>query len=174
MVGFPVTMKMDDWEQACEFCYEGKLDKTYEVGADKSLALPVRKQTTATKLGIYSTYSRRSSIHFLARCSCFCKPLKKKSEICLSNKVSAATIISASDEKWLLSIAFSVQGTGGSQTGPYPENRVGDQDMGSPGRPVLLGCKCPMSRSIILQYQDPLCDPETGFLQNVLQMHQKR
>jgi hypothetical protein len=20
-------MKMDDWEQACEFCYEGKLDK---------------------------------------------------------------------------------------------------------------------------------------------------
>jgi len=46
-------------------------------GADKSLALPGRKQATATKLGIYSTYSARSSIHFLAPCSNFCKPLKK-------------------------------------------------------------------------------------------------
>ena len=32
---------------------------------------------------------------------------------------------------------FSVQGTGGSPTGSDPENRVGDQDTGSPGRPVL-------------------------------------
>ena len=47
-------------------------------GADKSLARPGRKQATANKLGIYSTYSPRSSIHFLARCSNFCKPLKKK------------------------------------------------------------------------------------------------
>jgi len=35
-----------------------------------------------------------------------------------------------------LSIVFSVQGTGGSPTGPDPENRVGDQDIGNPGRPV--------------------------------------
>ena len=47
-------------------------------GADKFLALPGRKQATASKLGIYSTYSTRSSIHFLARCCNFCKPLKKK------------------------------------------------------------------------------------------------
>ena len=47
-------------------------------GTDKSLARPGRKQTTATKLGIYSPYSPRSSIYFLARCSNFCKPLKKK------------------------------------------------------------------------------------------------
>ena len=45
--------------------------------ADKSLALPGRKQATATKLGVYSTHSPRSSIHFLARCSNFCKLLKK-------------------------------------------------------------------------------------------------
>jgi len=31
---------------------------------------------------------------------------------------------------------FSVQGTDGSPMGPDPENRVGDQDSGSPGRPV--------------------------------------
>jgi len=44
--------------------------------ADKSLARPGRKQATVTKFGIYSTYSPRSSLHFLARCSNFCKPLK--------------------------------------------------------------------------------------------------
>jgi hypothetical protein len=38
-----------------------------------------------------------------------------------------------------LSIVFSVQGTGGSPTGPDPENRVGDQDIGSPRRPVSSG-----------------------------------
>ena len=35
------------------------------VGADKSLARRGRKKTTATRLGIYSTYSPRSSINFL-------------------------------------------------------------------------------------------------------------
>ena len=45
-------------------------------GADKSLARPGRKQATANKLGNYSTYSPRRSIHFLDRCSNFCKPLK--------------------------------------------------------------------------------------------------
>ena len=46
-------------------------------GADKPLARPGRKQATATKLGIYSTYSPRSWIYFLARCSNLWKPLKK-------------------------------------------------------------------------------------------------
>ena len=46
-------------------------------GADKSLARPGRKQATAPKLGIYSVYFPRSSIHFLARCSNFWKPVKK-------------------------------------------------------------------------------------------------
>jgi len=67
--------------------------------ADKSLARPGRKQATATKLGIYSTYTPRSSIHFLARCCTFCKPLKKKSEGCPFNQVSAAAMTSTSDEK---------------------------------------------------------------------------
>jgi len=38
---------------------------------------------------------------------------------------------------------FSVQGTGDSPTGPDPENRVGDQDTGSPGRPVPPGLQVP-------------------------------
>jgi len=38
---------------------------------------------------------------------------------------------------------FSVQGTGGSLTGSDPENRVGDQDTGSPRRPVSSGLQVP-------------------------------
>jgi len=52
---------------------------------------------------------------------------------------------SASDEKLRpeFSIVFSVQGTGGSLTGPDKENWVGDQDIGSPGRPVSSGLQVP-------------------------------
>jgi hypothetical protein len=42
-----------------------------------------------------------------------------------------------------LSIVFSVQGRGGSPTGPDPENRVGNQDIWSPGRPVSSGLQMP-------------------------------
>jgi len=38
---------------------------------------------------------------------------------------------------------FSVQGTGGSPMGPGPENRVGDQDTGRPGRSVSSGMQVP-------------------------------
>jgi len=68
---------------------------------------------------------------------------QKNSENCLSNQVSAAAMTSASDKNDDLSIVFEVQGTGGSPTGPDPENRVGDRDIGSPGRPVSLGFQVP-------------------------------
>jgi hypothetical protein len=42
-----------------------------------------------------------------------------------------------------LSIVFTVQGTDGSPKGPDPENRVGDQDIGSPGKPVSSGSQVP-------------------------------
>jgi len=40
-------------------------------------------------------------------------------------------------------LLFSVQGKGGSPTGPDPENRVGDQDTGIPGKPVFCGLQVP-------------------------------
>ena len=137
-------------------------------GADKSLARPGRNQTTATKLRIYSTYSPRSSIQFLAHRSNFCKPLKKKknSEGCPSNQVSAAAKTSASDEKWRPLNCFFSPGTGVSPTGPDQEDRVGDQDLGSPGRPVSSGLQVP---------GEPLGDlPMAFFLRNLLQLHQQR
>jgi len=50
---------------------------------------------------------------------------------------------SASEEKWRPFTCFSVQETGGSPTGSDPENKVGDQDIGSSGRPVSSGLQVP-------------------------------
>ena len=71
---------------------------------------------------------------------------------------------------------FSVQGTGGSPTGSDPDNRVGDQDSGSPGRPVSSGLQVPGELGA-LSYKNktPLGDlPVAFFRQNVLQLHQQR
>ena len=38
---------------------------------------------------------------------------------------------------------FSVHGTGGSPTRPNSEKSVGDQDTGSPGRPLSSGLQVP-------------------------------
>ena len=112
-------------------------------GADKSLARPGRKQTTATKLGIYSIYSPRSSKHFLARCSNFCKPLKKFQNVVRRTRSPRQQWPPCRKKNGELSIVFSVQGIGGSPTGPDWDNRVGDQDIGSPGRPVSSGLQVP-------------------------------
>ena len=73
---------------------------------------------------------------------------QKKTEGCPSNQVTAAAMTSASEEIKTL------------------EAQVGQ---------FLLSCKCPVSRGIVVQEQDPLGDlPAAFFLQNVLQMHQQR
>jgi len=87
----------DKWITAALFWF---IMQRIRGGADKRLAQSGRKQATAIKLVIYWTYSPRSSIHFLVRCSNFCKTLKKKWDVCPSNQVSAAAMTSASDEKW--------------------------------------------------------------------------
>ena len=83
---------------------------------------------------------------------------------------------SMSDEKCDLSIVFSVQGTGGSSTGPDPENSLGDQDIGSPGRPISSGLRVTGELGRCLaRNKDPLGDlPAAFFLKNVLQLHQRR
>ena len=52
---------------------------------------------------------------------------------------------------------------------------LGDQVIGSPGRPVSSGLQVPGEPGIVVQEQDPLCEPLAAFsLQNVLQLHQQR
>jgi hypothetical protein len=50
-----------------------------------------------------------------------------------------AAIVSVEDKNGKLTTAFSVQGADGSPTGRDPENRFGDQNIGSPDRPVSSG-----------------------------------
>jgi len=154
------------------------IDKAYTKirrGADKSLARPGRKEATATKLGIYSTYSPRSSIHFLVRCFNFYKPLKKfrmlsvqpglhgSNDIRVGRKMTTFQLFFQSREKvvfrqghiWRIGWVIKTL-----------EAQVGQ---------FLLVCKCPVSRGIVVQEQDLLRDlPVAFFLQNVLQLHQQR
>ena len=94
--------------------------------ADKSLARPGRKHATVTKLGIYWTFSPRSSIHFLARCSNFCKPLKKKFSLSVQPGLRGNNDLLFGRKMASFHLFFSVQGIGGSPTGPDLENSVGD------------------------------------------------
>ena len=71
-------------------------------------------------------------------------------------------------EKWRPFNCFSLQERVGNPTGPDPENRVGDQDIGSPGRPV--------SSALEASGESGYCRdlPAAFSLQNVLQLHQER
>jgi len=115
-------------------------------------------------------------MHYLARCCNFCKPLKKKSEGCPSNQVSAAAMTSASDEKWRTFNCF-FQSREQVVVRRGQVRRIGwviktlEAQVGQ----FFLGCKCPVSRGIVVQEQDPLGElPAAFFLQNVLQLHQQR
>jgi len=147
----------------------------YTRGAGMSLARPGRKEATATKLGIYSTYSPRSSRHFLTRCSNFCKPLKKKStrlsvqpglrgsnDLCVGRKMGTSLL-------FFFSVQVVVRWA--------QIRRIGwlIKTLEAQVRHFLLGCKCPVSRGIATQEQNPLGElPAAFFLQNVLQLHQQR
>jgi hypothetical protein len=83
--------------------------------------------------------------------------------------------MTVSDEKWQPFNSFSVQGTGGRPTVPDPENRVRDEDNGSPGRPVSSGLLVPGESGLCRARTRPLGDLTAAlFLQNVLKLHQQR
>ena len=74
-----------------------------------------------------------------------------------------------------LSNCFSVQGTVGIPTDPDPENRVGDQDTGSPGKPVCSGLQVPGEPGYCKNKTPMVTFPGPAFLhQNVLQFHQEK
>ena len=132
----------------------------HEGGADKFLARPGRKQATATKRGIYSPYSPRSSIHFLASCSNFCKPLKEKKirklsvqpglcgchDLRIGRKMATFQLFFQSKEQVVVRRGqirriWWVIKTLEAQIGQF-----------------LLGCKCPVNHGIVVQEQHPLGD----------------
>ena len=140
---------------------------------DKSSARSGRKNATATKLGIYSTHSPRSSIHFLAHCSKLCKPLKN-SDLYPSNQFSAAAM-TASEKNSENSIFFQSRKKVVVRRGQI--RRIGwlIKILEAQEGQVLLGCECPVSRVIVVQEEDPLGDLLAAFfLQNIIKLHQQR
>ena len=127
-------------------------------GADTSLARPRRKQATGTKLGIYSAYSPRSSIHFLARCSNFRKPLKEKFRRLSVKPDSAAAMTFASDEKWRTFNCFFFQSREKGVVRRGQIRRIGSviKTLEAQVGQYLLNCKCPVSRGFVVQEQNLL------------------
>ena len=158
----------------CHFVYH--TSHLVRGGADKSLARPERKQATATKLGIYSTYSPRSSIHFLARCSNFCKPLKKKFRmLSVQPGLRGSNDLRVGRKMATFQLFFQSREQVVVRRGQIRIIGWVIKTMEANIRQFLLGCKCPVSRGIVVQEQDPLGDlPAAFFLQNVLQLHQQR
>jgi len=83
---------------------------------------------------------------------------------------------SASDEKWQpLNCFFLSREQVVLQQGQICRIRWVIKTLEAQVGQFLLGCKCLMGRSIVVQGQDPLGDlPVAFFLQNVLQLHQQR
>jgi hypothetical protein len=118
---------------------------------DKPLARPGRKQATATKLGIYSTYSPpRSSVHFLACDSNLWKPHQKKK----NQKVVRST--RSPRQQWPpcrndeLSIVF-FQPREQLVVRREQIQRIGwvIKTLETQVSLFLVGCKCPVSRGIV-------------------------
>ena len=111
-------------------------------------------------------------MHFLARCSNFYKPLKKIRRLSVQPGLCGSNGFRVGRKMATFHLFFSVQGTGGSPTGQI--RRIGwvirtlEAQVGQ----FLLGCKCLVSRGIVVQEQEPLGDLLAAFfLQNVLQLH---
>jgi len=131
---------------------------TLRGGADKSLARPGRKQATATKLGIYSTCSPWSSMHFLDNCSNFCKPLKKIRSLSVQPGLSGSNDFRVGRKMTTFQLFFQSREQVVVQRGQI--RRIGwviktlETQVGQ----FLLVCKCLVSRGTVVQEQDPLGD----------------
>ena len=133
-------------------------------GADKSLALPGRRQATATKLWIYFTYSPRSSIHFLARCSNFCKPLKQIRSLSVQPSLRVSNDLRVGGKNGYLHLFIQSRKQVVVRRGQI--RRIGwvVKTMEAQIGQFLLGCMCPVSRGVVLQEQGPLGDLAACFI----------
>jgi len=92
--------------------------------------------------------SRSIHVYFLARCSTSWKPLKKFRLLSVYPGPRGSNDLHVGRKMENFQFFFSIQRTSGSPTGPDPVNRLGDQDNGSPGRPVSSGLQIPCESEI--------------------------
>ena len=143
--------------------------------ADKSLARPGRKLATATKLGIYSTYSPRRSIHFLAHCSNFCKPFKKFRIVSVQQGLRGSNELRVRRKMATYQLIFQSREQVVVQWGQIRGIEWVIKTLEAQISQFLLDCKCRVSRGIFVQEQETHGElPAALFLQNVFQLHQQR
>ena len=116
--------------------------------AGKSLARPRRKQATATKLGIYSTYTPRSLRHFLARCFIFCKPLKKIQKFVRPTRSLRQRLPPRRTKNGEFTIVFQAKQQVVVRRGQIRITGWVIKTLEAQVGQFLLGCKCPVSRDI--------------------------
>ena len=120
------------------------------------LFFPKDRLNTAAKLGVYSTYSPRSSLNFLSRCSNFRKPQKIQKFVHPTSsprqklpphgtKNGDFSIVFFQSREQVVVRWDQVRRIG------CVIKRVEDQ-VGQ----FLLGCRCPASLGIVMQEQNPL------------------
>ena len=144
-------------------------------GADTSLARPGRKQITAKKHGIYSTFSPRNRNTFLTQLQLLLHTTLKNSENCLSNQVSVAAMTSASEENSDISIVFQSREQVVVRRGQIRRTGWVIKSLAAQVGQFLLGCKCPVRMDMFVQKQEHTGGiPSAFFLPNVLQLQKQR
>ena len=118
-------------------------------------------------------------MHFLARCCNLQTTQKKFRRISVQPGLRGISYLRVGRKMANFQVFFfSVRGTGGSPTEPDPENRVGDQENGSPSRSVSSGLQMPGELGHCRAITRPPWWPFRGVgvfsLQNVLQLRQRR
>ena len=114
-------------------------------------------------------------LNFVAPCSNFCKPLKKNQKVVRPTRSPRQQWPPRRKKMATFQLFFQSREHVVFRRGQI--RRIGwvikilESQVGQ----FLLGCKCPASRGIVVQDQDPFGDlPAAFFLQNVLQLHQQR
>ena len=110
-----------------------------------------------TKLGIYSTYSPRSSIHFLARCSHFCKSLTIKiRSLSVQPGLHGSNDLRVGRKMATFQLFFQSREQVVFRRGQIQRIVCVIKTLEAQVGQFLLGCKCPVSRGIVVLGQDPL------------------
>jgi len=131
--------------------------------AEKSLAQPGRKQATATNLGFIQHTLHEAQCTSSPVAQTFASHSKKCIILSFQPGLRGSSDLRVGRKMATFQLFFSVQPTGGGTTGPDPENRVGDQDIGSPGRPVSSGLQVTGEPGHCRARIRPLSDLPTAF-----------
>ena len=124
--------------------------------AEKSLARPRRKQATSTKLGIYSTNSPRSSIHFLACCLTFASHSKKIGKLSVPPGPRGSNDLRVGRKTATFQLFFQSRKQVVIRRGQIRRIRWVIKTLEAQVGQSHLSCKCPVSWGIVEQEQDPL------------------